>query len=298
MVSLDLRYSTMMNEYGQTDNLPEFTDVKAAAGRISAHIHLTPVLHSDSFDTRTGARVMFKCESFQRTGSFKVRGALNSVLARGPISPQSGVATHSSGNHGQALAWAGRFAGLPVHVVVPEHSNPMKVSAMRGYGANIYTCEEGARGREEGLRGVLAQTGATQIHPSNDFYVIAGQGTSALELFAHTPDLDLLFVPLGGGGLLSGSLLAMSGAAPRCRVIGVEPALADDGVRSLREGRILPSDYPPTIADGLKTALGSRTFPLIRRHVHELVTVTEAEIFQALVYTMERLKAVIEPSSA
>jgi len=287
----------MQNTSG-TPDLPTFNDVAAARGRISGAIHRTPVLSSCGINALAGATVHFKCENLQKTGSFKARGALNAVLSGMEAGDRRPVAAHSSGNHGQALAWGAATTGLEAHIVVPEGSNPVKVAAMRGYGGMVTFCPEGSRGRADGLAAVVAATGAREVHPSNDFHVIAGQGTAALELFEELSGLDLLFVPLGGGGLLSGSLLAMSQSAPSCRVIGVEPAIADDGRRSLAAGRIVPSDYPDTVADGLKTGLGSRTFPLIQRYVHDIVTVTEEEIRSTLHLALGRLKLVIEPSSA
>lgn len=277
------------------DDLPTFEDVLAAAARIEGLVHRTPVLSCRTLDALCGARLFFKCECFQKVGAFKARGAANAVLSLSDEHATHGVATHSSGNHGAALAWAAGQRGLPACVVMPRTSKAVKKAAVAGYGARIVECEPTLAAREAALAEVVAATGATFIHPYNDPRVIAGQGTAALELLDQVEGLDAVLAPVGGGGLLSGTALAASG---RAAVWGTEPAAADDAYRSLHEGRIVPSLDPRTIADGLRTSLGTRTFALIRRHVSGIVTVSEAAIVQAMRLVWERMKVIIEPSSA
>lgn len=277
------------------EDLPTFEDVLAAAARIEGLVHRTPVLSCRTLDALCGARLLFKCECFQKVGAFKARGAANAVLSLSGEQASRGVATHSSGNHGAALAWAAGVRGIASHVVMPRTSKAVKKAAVAGYGARIVECEPTLAAREAALAEVVAATGATFIHPYNDPRVIAGQGTAALELLDEVGDLDAVLAPVGGGGLLSGTALATS---RRAAVWGAEPAAADDAYRSLREGRIVPSLDPRTIADGLRTSLGTRTFALIRSHVAGIVTVSEAAIVQSMRLVWERMKVIIEPSSA
>ena len=278
--------------------LPTIAEVRAAAERIGPFAHRTPVLTCASLDAMTGAALFFKCENFQRVGAFKFRGAANAVLSLGDEEARRGVATHSSGNHAAALALAARLRGVPAHVVMPRTARAVKRAAVAGYGARIVSCEPTLAARETALAEVVAATGATMVHPYNDARVIAGQGTAALELFEQVPGLDVVMAPVGGGGLLSGTAIAVAGVSPGTRVIGAEPAAADDAFRSLREGHIVPSVDPRTIADGLLTSLGALTFAVIREHVCEIVTVSEDAIVAAMRHTWERMKIVIEPSSA
>ncbi|MCU0291069.1 MAG: pyridoxal-phosphate dependent enzyme [Thermoanaerobaculaceae bacterium] len=279
-------------------DLPTHADVLAAAGRITAAVHRTPVITCRALDALTGARLHLKCENLQKVGAFKARGACNAVLSLSDEQARRGVATHSSGNHAAALAYAAGLRGIPVHVVMPRTSRAVKKAAVAGYGARIVECEPTQAAREATLAEVVRSTGATFIHPYNDPRVIAGQGTAALELLADAGPLDALLTPVGGGGLLSGTCLAAAGASPAAAVWGTEPAGADDAFRSLAQGRIVPSVDPRTVADGLLTSLGELTFAIIREHVRGIVTVSEDAIVAAMRLIWERTKLVVEPSSA
>lgn len=281
-----------------SEALPTIAEVRAAAERIRPYAHRTPVLTCASLDAMTGAALFFKCENFQRAGAFKFRGAANAVLSLTDEEASRGVATHSSGNHAAALALAARLRGVPAHVVMPRTAKAVKRAAVAGYGARIVLCEPTLAAREATLADVVAAAGATVVHPYNDARVIAGQGTAALELLADVPGLDLVLAPVGGGGLLSGTAIAVAGVSQNTRVVGAEPAAADDAFRSLHEGRIVPSVDPRTVADGLLTSLGTLTFAIIRERVAEIVTVSEEAIVAAMRHTWERMKIVIEPSSA
>jgi threonine dehydratase len=250
------------------------------------------------FDRLTGARLFFKCENLQKVGAFKFRGACNAVFSLPEEALRRGVATHSSGNHAQALALAARLRGAKAYIVMPRNAPEVKRRAVADYGAQIIPCEPTVADREATAARVVAETGATLIHPYNDARIIAGQGTAALELLADAPDLDYLLAPVGGGGLVSGTAIAAAGVSPKTRVIAAEPAGADDAYRSLRAGHIVPSEHPQTIADGLRTSLGELTFAAIQRHVREIVTVSEEAIESAMRHVWERMKIVIEPSSA
>jgi threonine dehydratase len=273
-------------------------DVRAAAERLRPWVHQTPVLHARSLNARCGATVLLKCENFQRVGAFKFRGAMNALLLLGDAERAAGVVTHSSGNHAQALALAGRLLGVPVCVVMPSTAPAIKRAATEGYGARIVTCEPTLAAREATVNQEIERHGLTLIHPYNDWHVIAGQGTAAWELLEAAGPIDLILTPVGGGGLLAGTALAAQAAASPIRVFGAEPAQADDARRSLETGTIQPSNDPTTIADGLRTSLGARPFAIIRRHVEAIVTATEAEIIDAMRFVWERLKIIIEPSSA
>lgn len=277
---------------------PTLFDIQAAAGRIRPYAHRTPVLTCQSLNERVGAQVFMKCENLQKVGAFKFRGACNAVFALSEAQAARGVATHSSGNHAQALALAARLRGIPAYIVMPSNAPAVKQAAVAGYGGLITLCEPTQAAREATLARVVAETGAEVVHPYNDGRVIAGQGTVALELLAEAPDLDVVIVPVGGGGLLSGVALAVKALAPRVRVMAGEPAGADDAFRSLAAGQIVPSVAPQTIADGLLTSLGSLTFPIIRQHVEQIVTVSEAAIIDAMRFVWERAKLVVEPSGA
>ncbi|XXX82181.1 pyridoxal-phosphate dependent enzyme [Sorangium sp. So ce134] len=277
--------------------LPTIEDIRRAAARLAPHAHVTPVMTSRTIDDMAGARVFFKCENLQRVGAFKFRGACNAVLALSDEEARRGVATHSSGNHAAALALAARIRGVPAHIVMPESAPAVKRAAVAGYGARIVTCAPTLRSREETLARVMSETGAVLVHPYNDAHVIAGQGTAALELAGQVEDLDVVVAPVGGGGLLSGTAVATS-AASRARAVGAEPEAADDAARSLREGKILPSNDPTTIADGLRTSLGELTFAVLRERGVEIVTVREEDIVKAMRVVWERMKILIEPSSA
>ena len=274
------------------------SDLRAAAARIAPWARRTDVLTSRRLDGWLGCAVFVKCENFQRTGAFKFRGACNAVLRLSDTEAARGVVTHSSGNHGAALAEAARLRGIPALVVMPSNAPPVKRSAVESYGATVVECRPTLADRETTAAGVIEETGATLIHPYDDLRIIAGQSTAALELHEQVPDLDVVVCPVGGGGLAAGTTLATRHVAPECRVLLGEPAAADDAYRSLRAGRIIPSENPATIADGLKTSLGELTFPVIRAHAERIITVTEAEIVEALRMVWTRMKVVIEPSSA
>ncbi len=279
-------------------DLPAFKDIEQAHVRIAPHIHRTPVLTSSGINEIAGLTVFFKCENFQKVGAFKYRGATNAVLTLTPEEASKGVATHSSGNHAAALALAAGMRGIKCYVVMPRTAPGPKVEAVKHYGAEITFCEPNLKSREETLNGIMAGNGATMVHPYDNFYVICGQGTAAKELLEDVPGLDLLFVPVGGGGLLSGSALAAKAMNPAIRVIGCEPEHADDAFRSLKTGIIQPSVNPRTIADGLLTSLSELTFTLIRKNVDEILTVSEEAIISAMQLVWQRMKIIIEPSSA
>lgn len=282
----------------EPDDLPTFDDVVAAAARIAGVVHRTPVLTCRTLDDLCRAHLYCKCENLQKVGAFKARGASNAVLSLSDEKAACGVATHSSGNHGAALAWAAARRGIPAHVVMPRTSKAVKKAAVASYGAHVVECEPTLAARESTLAEVVATTGATFVHPYNDPRVIAGQGTAALELCEEVHGLDAILAPVGGGGLLSGTALAVSGRCLHTAVWGAEPRAADDAFRSLRQGRIVPSLDPRTVADGLRTSLGSRTFAIIRQHVRGIVTVSEEAIVAAMRLVWERMKIVVEPSSA
>jgi threonine dehydratase len=272
--------------------------IREAALRIRPHAHRTPVLTCAGLDAITGSRLHFKCENFQKVGAFKFRGAANAVFSLPEAEARRGVATHSSGNHAQALALAARLRGVPAHIVMPESSPRVKVAAVRGYGARIVFCPSTQADRERTLEEVVRETGAVFVHPYDNLKVIAGQATCALELLEEVPDLDLVLAPVGGGGLAGGTALACAYLAPDVRVLAAEPKGADDAFRSLRDGRIYPSVQPQTIADGLRTSLGELTFPILRRYLGGVRTVDEATIVAAMRLIWERMKILVEPSAA
>jgi threonine dehydratase len=273
-------------------------EIERAAGRIARWAHRTPVLTSKTLDALCGGSVYLKCENFQKVGAFKFRGALNAVSQLGERERASGVITHSSGNHAQALALAGSLLGVPVTVVMPRTAPAVKRAATEGYGARIVQCEPTLADREATVEAEIRRHGFSLVHPFNDWNVIAGQGTAAWELLDQAGPLDLVLCPVGGGGLLSGTALAVKGRSPKTRVLGAEPASADDARRSLETGMIQPSNDPKTVADGLRTSLGPFTFAVISRHTDGIITATESEILDAMRFVWERIKIVIEPSSA
>lgn len=279
------------------DAPPRFADVVAAAGRLAGRAARTPVLHSARFDERCGRRVHLKCENLQHGGAFKFRGAMNAALQLPP-----GVrvlATHSSGNHGAALALAARALGLRCIVVAPDDASPVKLAAIRAAGAELVHCAPGLAARESALAAVLAGVAAHVVHPFDDARVIAGQGTAALELHAEVPGLRVVAAPVGGGGLIGGTGLATRGAAPGCRIVAVEPALADDAYRSFHGGcRESVSGSPPTIADGLRGSIGKLPYALLRSHVDDVLTVSETAIVAAMRAVLEDFRLLVEPSSA
>lgn len=280
------------------ENRPTLQDIRDAHERIRGLIHRTPVLTSTAISDMCEGQLFFKCENFQKAGAFKIRGACHAVLSLGEQEARKGVATHSSGNHAAALALAARWRGIPAYVVMPENAPFIKKAAVANYGGEIFLCKPTLEAREYTLTRVVESTGAAFIHPYNDHRVIAGQGTAALELCEEIPRLDLVIAPVGGGGLLSGTAIAVTSVSPHTAVIGAEPEEADDAFRSLQKGEIVPSGNPETIADGLRTSLGSLTFPIIQRHVKEIITVSEGAIVQAMRHIWERMKIVVEPSAA
>lgn len=283
--------------------LPAFGDVVAAHDRLRGLALRTPVLGSERFDARVGRQVLFKCENLQHAGAFKFRGAANALLqleaARAAGGGARVVATHSSGNHGAALARAAAGLGWRCIVVTPHDASPVKLAAIRAAGAELVACEPGLAPRESALAEVVSRTGAEVVHPFDDSRVIAGQGTAAMELLSDHPDLEVLTAPVGGGGLLAGSALAARGMAPACRVVGAEPEVADDAARSFHGGvRVGMPGSPPTIADGLRGSIGVRPYALFRAHVDDVVTVSEAAIIDAMRVMLEDLRLLVEPSSA
>ncbi|MFT5031765.1 MAG: threonine dehydratase, partial [Candidatus Binatia bacterium] len=275
---------------------PTINDIRLAAERIRPYAHRTPILTCSAIDELCDAKLYFKCENFQKVGAFKFRGATNAVFSLSDDEAARGVATHSSGNHAAALALAARMRGVPAHIVMPDNAPAVKKDAVAGYGANITFCQPTLQAREETLAGVIERTGAALVHPYDDDRVIAGQGTAALELCEDIPDLDVVMTPVGGGGLLAGTAIAVAAASPTTKTIAAEPVNADDACRSLQAGRIIPSENPKTIADGLLTSLGERNFPIIQAGVSAILTVSEDEIIDAMRLIWERMKIVVEPS--
>jgi threonine dehydratase len=277
--------------------LPTFPDVLVAADRIRGVAHRTPVVTSRTADAMAGATIFFKCENLQRSGAFKFRGALNAIRALGAAERKGGVLAFSSGNHAQAIALAGQIEGVSTVIVMPQDAPALKVAATRGYGGEVVFYDRYKEDREAIGRALAADRGLTVIPPYDHGDVIAGQGTAALELIEEVGPLDVLLTPLGGGGLLSGSALAVEARSPGCQVIGVEPEAGDDGRQSFREGRIVTIPVPVSIADGaLTTYLGQRTFPLIRRLVQDVVTVPDATLVETMRFFLERMKLVVEPT--
>ena len=293
------------NEKGAQDrtDLPDasvaYEGVEAAARRLEGQAHRTPALTSRTVDERTGARVFFKCENFQRTGSFKFRGAYNALSLLSDEQKERGVVTYSSGNHAQAVALAGRLLGVPATIVMPQDAPEVKLTATRGYGAEVVTYDRFAEKREEVGGAIARERGLALVPPYDHPDVVAGQGTAAKELFEEVGELDLLLVCCGGGGLLSGSALSARALSPGCRVVGVEPEKADDATRSFRTGTLHRIENPDTIADGVRTpSLGEVNFPLVLRHVDEMATVSEEGILRSMRLIWERMKIVVEPTGA
>ena len=272
--------------------------IRAAHARIRAHVHRTPVLTSRSLDAAADATLFFKCENLQKVGAFKARGACNAVFSLDETEAARGVVTHSSGNHGAAVAWAAARRGIRAWVVMPENSAEVKKAAVRGLGAIVRFCAPTLEARDTTCAAVQAETGALLVHPYDDWRVIAGQGTAALELLEQVPDLDAVITPVGGGGLLSGTAIASRGIKPSIDIYGAEPAGADDAWRSLQSGHIVPQTDPRTIADGLRSSLGVKTFAVLSTLVEAIGTTSEQAIVQAMRLTWDKLKLIIEPSSA
>ena len=278
--------------------IPDRDDIIAAAQRIAPYIHRTPVLSSKLINEYLNAEVFFKCENFQRAGAFKMRGATNAILNLNSDELKHGVATHSSGNHAAALSLAARNIGVNAYIVMPSDSSRVKVDAVAQYGGIITYCEPNVKAREDTLTKVVSETNATEIHPYNNIRIIAGQATAAKELIEQTEKLDIIMAPVGGGGLLSGTALSTNYFSKGTIVIAGEPTNADDAWRSFNSGSIQPVSPLHTIADGLRTSLGSITFPIIQKHVNEIITVDESLIIEAMRLIWTRMKILIEPSSA
>ena len=266
--------------------------------RIKPYIHHTPVLSSSLINEIAGAQLYFKCENFQKMGAFKMRGALNAVLQLSDEQKRNGVATHSSGNFAQALALSAKLQGIKAYIVMPENAPEIKKQAVMGYGGQIIECEATLEAREITLNKVVAETGATFLHPYNDYQVIQGQGTATMELIEEYDDLDYIITPVGGGGLLAGTALAAYHFSPKTKVIAGEPLGADAAWHSLEKGELIPQTNPQTRADGLLTSLGDKTFPIIRDYVEKIIRVEEDEIVAAMRLIWERMKLIVEPSSA
>ncbi|WP_320111620.1 pyridoxal-phosphate dependent enzyme [Draconibacterium orientale] len=278
--------------------IPNYSDVEQAHQIVQKYAHRTPVLSSVSINEIVGAELLFKCENLQKVGAFKFRGACNAVFSLSEEEAQKGVATHSSGNHAAALALAARMRGIAAHIVMPENSPEIKKKAVAGYGARITFCQPTLQARENTLAKVIEETGATEIHPYNNFHVIAGQGTATKELIEDQGEFDIIMAPVGGGGLLSGTAISSKHLLPDCKVIAAEPAGADDAYRSFHSKKWVPAENPKTIADGLLTSLGERNFAIILEKVDDIVTVSEESIVEAMRMIWERMKIIIEPSSA
>jgi threonine dehydratase len=277
---------------------PDLAAIRAAHKRISSRIHRTPVLTSTSLDEMAGARLFFKCENLQKTGSFKIRGATNAVFSLSDEEAKNGVVAPSSGNHGAALALAARWRGIPAWIVMPSNSSAVKKRAVEAYGGKITECEPNMASREATSAEVMKQTGAHLVHPYNDARVIAGQGTAALELLEEVPDLDFVIAPVSGGGLLSGTAIAAKSVRPGIQVVGGEPRNADDAFRSLQSGTIATASSLHTIADGLRATLCPLTFSILRERVDRIALVSEEEIVVAMQLLFERMKIAVEPSGA
>ncbi len=284
--------------YTFEERVPEFFDIEQALSRIQSHVHKTPLLKCETFNKLLDAEIFFKCENFQKAGSFKSRGAINAVFSLSENQLQKGVGTHSSGNHAQALARAARLRNTTAYIVMPETSPIVKVNAVKYYEGKITFCKPSLKSREDTLRRILDENGAIEIHPYDNPFIIAGQGTCAYEILQEINNPDIIMIPVGGGGLLSGTALLTRHLSKNTKVIAVEPEMADDAYQSFYSGKFVPSVNPQTIADGLLTSLGKITYPIIRKNVDQIVTVSEKGIKEAMQLIWERMKIVVEPSSA
>jgi threonine dehydratase len=279
-------------------SIPEFKDIILAANRLRHWINKTPVLTSNFINQLSGCQVFFKCENFQKVGAFKYRGATNAILQIPEDKRKNGVATHSSGNHAQALALASAVHGIKSYIVMPENAPTVKRNAVEGYGAKVISCKPGLSSREETLNMVVSETSAFVIHPYNDYNVVTGQATCCYELLGEIGAVDSIITPVGGGGLLSGTCLSAHYLNTSIKIFGAEPEGAADSFKSLQEGKIIPSLEPKTIADGLLTSLGDKTFPIIRDHVDGIILSNDSEIIMAMKLLWERMKIIVEPSGA
>jgi len=273
-------------------------DIRAAAGRIKGVGHRTPILTSQTLDEMAGRKLFFKCENLQKVGAFKLRGGWNAVSMLSDEEAANGVCTHSSGNHAQAVAFSAMKRGIASYIVMPNNVPDVKLDAVKGYGANITLCEPTLEARKKTLDEIAKKTGAQVVHPFNNPNVIAGQGTAALEMIEDLGTLDAIIAPIGGGGLMSGTCIATRNLLPEAKLFGAEPAGADDAYHSLKQGKIIPQTNPDTICDGLLTSLGEYTWNILKDHLEAIYTVTDDEVINAMRLVWERMKIIIEPSSA
>lgn len=277
---------------------PSFSDIKRAHQRISKYILQTPVMTSKNIDDISGCQIFFKCENFQKVGAFKMRGASNVIFSYRPEDRVNGFACHSSGNHGQAVALAAKLAGAKAYVVMPKNSSKVKIDAVKGYDAEVILCEPNDKSRIETCENVLKETGATLVHPFNDYNIIAGQATAAKELIEEVDDLDAIITPVGGGGLAAGTALIAHHLDPNMEIYLGEPEIVNDTYQSIKAGKIIPNTSTETIADGLKTTIGEKNFAILKEHIKDVFTVSDKEIIEAMKLIWERMKIVIEPSCA
>ena len=273
-----------------------YNDIEKAHQRISDHIHNTPILTSDSLDNELGSNLFFKCENFQKTGSFKIRGATNSILQLKHTEIKNGIITTSSGNHGAAVAFIADKIGTSSKIIMPNNTPKNKIENVQRYGGEIFYCEPNIKSREDTLEKMIQKSGGSIIHPYNDEKIIAGQGTAAKELIEKVPDLDAIICPVSGGGLLSGTLLAAKNLKPGIKVFGAEPENADDTYRSILNNKIMSNETTDTIADGLRAQVGTVTFPIIKENVDKILLVSEEMIISSMYMIWQRLKIIIEPS--
>ena len=273
-----------------------YNDIEKAHQRISEHIHNTPILTSDSLDNELGSNLFFKCENFQKTGSFKIRGATNSILQLNDTEIKNGIITTSSGNHGAAVAFIADKIGTSSKIIMPNNTPKNKIENVKRYGGEIFYCEPNIKSREDTLEKMIQKSGGSIIHPYNDEKIIAGQGTAAKELIEKVPDLDAIICPVSGGGLLSGTLLAAKNLKPGIKVFGAEPKNADDTYRSILNNKIMSNETTDTIADGLRAQVGTVTFPIIKENVDKILLVSEEMIISSMYMIWQRLKIIIEPS--
>jgi len=287
-----------INMNSKLDIEPGKSALEKAYDRVKPYVHRTPVLTSKSLDSHSGSNLFFKCENFQKVGAFKFRGACNAIFSMEPSALANGVATHSSGNHAQALALAAAMKGVPAFIVMPRTAPSVKKEAVKGYGAKIIECDPTLEAREKSIAVLLEKTGAEYVPPYNDYRIICGQATAALELIEEKAELDAIITPVGGGGLLAGTALAVKYFSPQTKVYAGEPEGADDAYRSLKMGEIVPNESVNTIADGLLTNLGDKNFGIIKKGVEAIFRVSDAEIVSAMKLIWERMKIIIEPSAA
>ena len=278
--------------------IPLYSDIEKAHNLIKTQIHQTPILSSNLLNKMVGANLFFKCENFQKTGSFKIRGATNSILNLSESEKNNGVVAHSSGNHAQALAYAAKQNNIKAYIVMPDNAPKVKIEAVKNYGAEISFCEPTLQARESDTNKIIEKNGSTLIHPYDYFYTIAGQGTCSKELFEIKNDLDFLIAPIGGGGLMSGTLISRNILSPKCKVVGVEPENVNDAQKSLKAGHIVCNDETKSICDGLLTNLSELTFEIIKNNIETIESVSDDEVKIAQKIIMQYMKIVVEPSSA